>query len=91
MRTVRSFSLDDIKDKEIIDYYDKIKNKSNYIKTLITADMKNKSNFTNEQKIELKTLFTQMIEEYLEHNEISADKKISEFDEDAIDALDQFE
>lgn len=91
MRTVRSFSLDDIKDKEIIDYYDKIKNKSNYIKTLITADMKNKSNFTNEQKIELKTLFTQMIEEYLEHNEISVDKKISEFDEDAIDALDQFE
>lgn len=91
-RVGRSFSLDNVKDKTILDYYDKISNKSEYIKKLILADMNNKSAFTGEQKNELKKLFSQMLEDYLKNNEISVDKKtIEEFDQDAIDALGQFD
>lgn len=90
-RVGRSFSLDDEKDKEILKYYDKISNKSEYIKNLILSDMKTKSSFTKEQKNEIRELFSDLIKEYAHNNELSLDKVTEEFDLDAIEALDQFE
>lgn len=90
-RVGRSFSLDDEKDKEILKYYDKISNKSEYIKNLILSDMKTKSSFTKEQKDEIRELFSDLIKEYAHNNELSLDKVKEEFDLDAIEALDQFE
>lgn len=90
-RVGRSFSLDDEKDVKILEYYDKIKNKSEYIKNLILSDMKTKSSFTKEQKDEIRELFSDLIKEYANNHELSIDKVKEEFDLDAIDALDQFE
>lgn len=90
-RVGRSFSLDDEKDVKILEYYDKIKNKSEYIKNLILSDMKIKSSFTKEQKDEIRELFSDLIKEYANNHELSIDKVKEEFDLDAIDALDQFE
>lgn len=90
-RVGRSFSLDDEKDKEILKYYDKISNKSEYIKNLILSDMKTKSSFTKEQKDEIRELFSALIKEYAHNNELSLDKVKEEFDLDAIEALDQFD
>lgn len=90
-RVGRSFSLDDEKDVKILEYYDKIKNKSEYIKNLIISDMKTKSSFTKEQKDEIRELFSDLIKEYANNHELSIDKVKEEFDLDAIDALDQFE
>lgn len=92
MRVVRSFSFDDEKDKEIINYIDNLKNKSDYIRNLIMSDLNDKSTFTKAQKQELKNLFTEMLTDFLENNEISVDSKNEKnFDEDAIAALDQFD
>lgn len=90
-RVGRSFSLDDEKDKEILKYYDKISNKSEYIKNLILSDMKTKSSFTKEQKNEIRELFSDLIKEYAHNNELSLDKVKEDFDLDAIEALNQFE
>lgn len=92
MRVVKSFSLDSDKDKRIIDYYDSISNKSEYIKNLILTDLNNKSNFTKDQREEIKDIFRNLLEEYLQDNKLNiSNVEPVEFDEDAIDALSQFE
>ena len=86
-----SFSLDDVADKEIIDYLNTLKNKSAYIADLIRADRRRKGTFSEAQKEEIRDIIREFIRE---GNEISADvdssDKEEQFDPDALSALDMF-
>lgn len=91
MRVVKSFSLDDVEDKAIIDYFNSKKNKSDYLKELIKADMQNHSNFTPDQREEIENILKNFIEDYIDNNELTLKEKNNEFDKDALDALEQFD
>lgn len=86
MRKVKSFSVDDVLDLDVINHLEKQINTSEYIKRLIRNDINNKQEIlTNAQKEEVKSIFLELLK----------DKKISlkeeMFDEDAKAALGQFE
>lgn len=65
MRKVYSISL---KDEEIINYLEKIPNKSQYIKELIQMDMKKKP-FTKEQVTYIRKMIDEKIVERVVRNE----------------------
>lgn len=86
MRKVKSFSVDDVLDLDVINHLEKQINTSEYIKRLIRNDINNKQEIlTTAQKEEVKSIFLELLK----------DKKISlkeeMFDEDAKAALGQFE
>lgn len=85
MRKVKSFSVDDVLDLDVINHLEKQSNASEYIKRLIRADIVNGSKaLTEEQKTEVKRIVLEIIK----------DKNISiyeeKIDKDIINALDQF-
>lgn len=85
MRKTKSFSYDEEKDKNVIQYLDKMSNASAYIVNLIKADMNKKSSFSDEQKREILNI----IQQYVNDNEISVTK--SKVDSEVLSALDQFD
>lgn len=89
MRKVRSFSVDDVLDLDIIKHLDKQSNASEYIKRLIRNDINNKPEILTEtQKEEVMRIVLDMLKD----KNISIDKKEEEiFDEDAVAAVDQFD
>lgn len=87
MRKVKSFSVDDVLDLDIIDHLDKQSNTSEYIKRLIRNDINNKPNaLTEAQKEEVMRIVSDM----LKNKNISI-KEEEVFDKDAMDALSQFD
>lgn len=87
MRKVKSFSVDDVLDLDIIDHLDKQSNTSEYIKRLIRNDINNKPQvLTEAQKEEVMRIVSDM----LKNKNISI-KEEEVFDKDAMDALSQFD
>lgn len=86
MRKTKSFSYDEDKDKKVIDYLNSMDNSSAYIVNLLRADMNKKSTFTDEQKKEI----VNIIQQYINDNEITATKSTDKVDPDLLNALDQF-
>ena len=85
MRKVKSFSVDDVLDLDVINHLEKQSNASEYIKRLIRADIVNGSKaLTEEQKTEVKRIVLEIIKD---QNISIHEEKI---DKDIIDALDQF-
>lgn len=87
MRKTKSFSVDDAKDKDILKHLDKMSNASAYIANLIRNDMNKKSTFTDEQKNEIFNL----IQQYVNENDIIINKTNNGIDSDIVNALDQFD
>lgn len=85
MRKVKSFSVDDVLDLDVINHLEKQSNASEYIKRLIRADIVNGSKaLTEEQKTEVKRIVLEIIKD----KDISIHEE--KIDKDIIDALDQF-
>lgn len=86
MRKVKSFSVDDVLDLDIINHLDKQSNTSEYIKRLIRNDINNKPEvLTEAQKEEVMRIVSDM----LKNKNISIKEEV--FDKDAMDALSQFD
>lgn len=87
-RKVRSFSLNTEEDKDILDKLEEVPNISDYIKKLIRDDISNGTSLTTAQREEVKRIVMEILKDKsIEIKEEDIDEK---FDEDAIDALDQF-
>jgi hypothetical protein len=85
MRKVKSFSVDDVLDLDVINHLEKQSNASEYIKRLIRADIVNGSKaLTEEQKTEVKRIVLEIIKD----KDISIHEE--KIDKDIINALDQF-
>lgn len=87
-RKVRSFSLNTEEDKDILERLEELPNISDYIKRLIREDISNGSSLTSAQKEEVKRIVMEILKDKC--IEIKEEDIESKFDEDAIDALDQF-
>ena len=88
MRKVKSFSVDDVLDLDIINHLEKQSNTSEYIKRLIRNDINNKSeSLTEAQKEEIKRIVLDMLKD----KDISIKEEEEVFDEDAVAAVDQFD
>lgn len=91
MRKVESFSVDTEKDSDIINFLQRVSNKSQYIKELIRADIGNESSFSELQIEEIKDIVSEMLKEYVANGsikELSADE--DNMDEDAVNEINQF-
>lgn len=91
MRKVESFSVDTEKDSDIINFLQRVSNKSQYIKELIRADIGNASNFNYVQIEEIKSIVAEMLKEYVANGsikELAADD--DSMDKDAINEINQF-
>lgn len=87
-RKVRSFSLNTEEDKDILDKLEEVPNISEYIKKLIRDDISNGTSLTTSQREEVKRIVMEILKD--KAIEIKEEDINSKFDEDAIDALDQF-
>ena len=87
-RKVRSFSLNTEEDKDILDKLEEVPNISEYIKKLIRDDISNGTSLTTAQREEVKRIVMEILKD--KAIEIKEEDINSKFDEDAIDALDQF-
>ena len=87
-RKVRSFSLNTEEDKDILERLEELPNISDYIKRLIREDISNGSSLTASQRDEVKRIVMEILKDKC--IEIKEEDIESKFDEDAIDALDQF-
>lgn len=87
-RKVRSFSLNTEEDKDILERLEELPNISDYIKRLIREDISNGSSLTSAQKEEVKRIVMEILKDKC--IEIKEEDIESKFDEDAVDALDQF-
>lgn len=79
-RIGKTFSFDDELDKEILDKLDSVRNKSDYVKSLILKDLKeNKAVFTDAEKASIKKIVMDILENYDLQNkktsEVIVDKK----------------
>ncbi len=64
-RVTKSFSLDDKLDKDIIKKLDEVPNRSEYIKKLITEDLKTKKDiFSTKEKNAIKKIVLGILENY---------------------------
>lgn len=91
MRKVESFSVDTEKDSDIINFLQRVSNKSQYIKELIRADIGNESSFSELQLEEIKSIVGEMLKEYVANGsikELAADE--DNMDEDAVNEINQF-
>lgn len=87
MRKVKSFSVDDVLDLDIINHLDKQSNTSEYIKRLIRNDINSKTEaLTEAQKEEVMRIVLDMLKD--KNISINEDEI---FDEDAVAGLDQFD
>ena len=87
-RKVRSFSLNTEEDKDILERLEELPNISDYIKRLIREDIANGTSLTAAQREEVKRIVMEILKDKcIENKEEDIESK---FDEDAIDALDQF-
>ena len=87
-RKVRSFSLNTEEDKDILERLEELPNISDYIKRLIREDISNGTSLTATQREEVKRIVMEILKDKC--IEIKEEDLESKFDEDAIDALDQF-
>lgn len=87
-RKVRSFSLNTEEDKDILERLEELPNISDYIKRLIREDISNGTSLTAAQREEVKRIVMEILKDKC--IEIKEEDIESKFDEDAIDALDQF-
>lgn len=87
-RKVRSFSLNTEEDKDILERLEELPNISDYIKRLIREDIANGTSLTAAQREEVKRIVMEILKDKC--IEIKEEDIESKFDEDAIDALDQF-
>lgn len=87
-RKVRSFSLNTEEDKDILERLEELPNISDYIKRLIREDIANGTSLTEAQREEVKRIVMEILKDKC--IEIKEEDIESKFDEDAIDALDQF-
>lgn len=87
-RKVRSFSLNTEEDKDILERLEELPNISDYIKRLIREDISNGTSLTATQREEVKRIVMEILKDKC--IEIKEEDIESKFDEDAIDALDQF-
>lgn len=89
MRKVKSFSVDDVLDLDIIKHLEKQSNTSEYIKRLIRSDINSKPKaLTEAQKEEVMRIVLEMLKD----KNISIKEKEEEiFDKDAVAELDQFD
>lgn len=87
-RKVRSFSLNTEEDKDILERLEELPNISDYIKRLIREDISNGTSLTASQREEVKRIVMEILKDKC--IEIKEEDIESKFDEDAIDALDQF-
>lgn len=83
-RVVKTVSLNDETDKDLINKLESVSNISDYIKSLIAADIRENSLFTKEQKDEIKKLILKVLndENFIKDNSVKADK-------DQLDAIDE--
>lgn len=85
-RLVKTFSVNDETDRDIIEKLESVPNISDYIKALISEDIKeNGSIFTKVQKEEIKKLILKILND--ENFIINKDKN-NAIDQDQIDAID---
>lgn len=87
-RKVRSFSLNTEEDKDILERLEELPNISDYIKRLIREDIANGTSLTAAQREEVKRIVMEILKDKC--IEIKEEDIESKFDEDAVDALDQF-
>ena len=88
-RKVRSFSLNTEEDKDILERLEELPNISDYIKRLIREDISNGTSLTATQREEVKRIVMEILKDKC--IEIKEEDIESKFDEDAVDALNQFE
>ncbi|EHP45038.1 TPA: CopG family transcriptional regulator [Clostridium perfringens] len=83
-RVVKTVSLNDETDKDLIAKLESVPNISDYIKGLIAADIRENSLFTKDQKAEIKRLILKVLndENFIKDNSVKADK-------DQLDAIDE--
>lgn len=83
-RVVKTVSLNDETDKDLIAKLESVPNISDYIKSLIAADIRENSLFTKDQKEEIKRLILKVLndENFIKDNSVKADK-------DQLDAIDE--
>lgn len=87
-RRVKSFSLNTDEDNDILERLNEVKNISDYIKKLIREDISNGSTLTTSQREEVKRIVMEILKDKsIDIKEEDIDEK---FDNDAVDALDQF-
>lgn len=86
-RKVRSFSLNEEDDKDILDKLSNVPNISDYIKKLIREDIDKRSALTDAQRKEIEDIVMNIIKDKAL---VSKEEELA-FDEDAIDALSQFD
>lgn len=88
-RKVKSFSLNTDEDNDILDKLNEVTNISDYIKKLIREDISNGSTLTTAQREEVKRIVMEILKDKsIDIKEEDIDDK---FDNDAVDALNQFD
>lgn len=87
MRKVETYSVDDVLDKDIIDFLKTLPNKSQYIKGLIRNDMMSDSTLTKAQRAEVESI----IYKILENKQVQIKDQTEEVDSELLEALSQFE
>ena len=87
MRRVKSFSVDDKKEKEILERLDNCGNISDYVKRLILEDIrKDEEVFSEDQKEAIKKILSEMLKgKIVNGNEV--DNEVDEYEEDVNDLI----
>lgn len=88
MRKVKSFSIDDVEDIDIIEKLNSCSNVSEYIKNLIRNDLnKNHNEFTDSQIEAIKKIVSKMLDGKVIAAPDEADEEIDELDKAAKELL----